>query len=77
MIIEVEEAQYWEGQWRSVDVLEHLLEVGFTPLTCDAEYNQQYNLVLVRNDVYERPEILWSAELHSNYVVQHMGVKPG
>jgi FkbM family methyltransferase len=75
VLIEVEEQDVWEGQWRSLDVIEFFLEAGFTPLTRDAEYNQQYNIIFVRNDVYERPEVLWSHELHSNYVTQHMGVK--
>ena len=75
VLIEVEEKFQWEHQWRSLDVIEFFLDAGFVPLTRDAEYNQQYNILFVRNDVYERPDVLWSHELHSNYVTQHMGVK--
>jgi hypothetical protein len=55
--------------------LRSFLEAGFLPLTRDAEYNQHYNIIFVRADVYERPDVLWSHELHTNYVTQHMGVR--
>ena len=74
VLIEVEEKLMWEGQWRSIDVIEFFLDAGFVPLTRDAEYNQQYNIIFVREDVYERPDVLWSHELHTNYLTQHMGV---
>ena len=45
------------------------------PVTRDIEYEQQHNVVFVRSDVYERPEVLMSLELHLNYQAQHMGVK--
>ena len=75
VLIEVEEVFRWEDQWRSLDVIEFFLEAGFLPLTRDAEYNQHYNIIFVRADVYERPDVLWSHELHTNYVTQHMGVR--
>jgi FkbM family methyltransferase len=75
VLIEVEEKFQWEHQWRSLDVIEFFLDAGFIPLTRDAEYDQQYNVIFVRNDVYERPDVLWSHELHTNFVTQHMGVK--
>jgi len=74
VLIEVEEKLMWEGQWRSIDVIEFFLDAGFVPLTRDAEYDQQYNIIFVREDVYERPDVLWSHELHTNYLTQHMGV---
>jgi len=76
LMIEVEENFQWEDQWRSLDVIEFLLDHDFVPLTRDAEYNQQYNIVFVSSEFYERPEVLWSHELHTNYVAQHMGVTP-
>lgn len=75
VLIEVEEKQMWEAQWRSLAVIAFFLEAGFTPLTRDAQFEQQFNIIFVRNDVYERPEVLRSLELHTNYVTQHMGVK--
>ena len=63
----------WEGQWRSIDVIEHFLDAGFVPLTRDAGYNQQYNIIFVRQDVYERPKVLLSHELHTNFLTQHNG----
>lgn len=77
LMIEVEEKFMWEDQWRSLDVIEFMLRHDFVPITRDAEYNQQYNVIFVAAEVYERPEILWSHELHTNYVTQHMGVKAG
>lgn len=74
VLIEVEERAMWQGQWRSLDVIEFFLAHDFTPLTRDAEYNQQYNILFVSNQFYERPDVLWSHELHDNYLVQHMGV---
>jgi FkbM family methyltransferase len=76
LLVEVEEKFQWEAQWRSLDVFEHLLAAGFVPVTRDAEYGQQYNVIFVRDEVYERPEILASLELHTNYLTQHMGVAP-
>jgi FkbM family methyltransferase len=75
ILIEVEERPMWEGQWRALDVLEHLVAAGFVPLTRDIEYEQQCNIVFVRTDVYERAEVLRSLELHTNYLAQHMGVR--
>lgn len=75
VLIEVEEKPLWADQWRSLDVIEFFLSAGFVPITRDAEYDQQYNIIFVRDDVYERPEVLWSHELHTNYLTQHMGVR--
>jgi FkbM family methyltransferase len=75
ILIEVEEEQIWERQWRSLDVIEFFLEAGFVPITRDAEYNQQYNVIFVSDDVYELPDVMWSLELHTNYLTQHMGVR--
>jgi hypothetical protein len=75
VLIEVEEKLIWQRQWRSIDVIEFFLDAGFVPLTRDAEYSQQYNIIFVREDVYERPEVLRSHELHTNYLTQHMGVR--
>jgi FkbM family methyltransferase len=75
VLIEVEEKLIWQDQWRSIDVIEFFLGAGFVPLTRDVEYNQQYNIIFVRGDVYERPDVLWSHELHTNYLTQHMGVR--
>lgn len=74
VLIEVEEKAMWEGQWRSLDIIEHFLARSFVPLTRDAEYNQQYNIIFVRDSFYERPEVLWSHELHLNYLTQHLGL---
>lgn len=75
VLIEVEENFMWENQWRSLEVIEFFLDAGFVPLTRDAEYDQQYNIIFARHDVYARPEVMWSLELHMNYVTQHMGVR--
>jgi FkbM family methyltransferase len=49
--IEVEDAPFWAGQWRSHEVIGSLLEYGFVPLARDAEYPQQFNVVLARPDL--------------------------
>jgi hypothetical protein len=64
----------WEGQWSSIDVIKLFLDAGFVPLTRDAQFDQQYNIIFVRDDAYERPDILRSHELHTNYLTQYMGV---
>ena len=76
VMIEVEEKHVWEDQWRSLDVIEFFLDEGFVPVTRDIEYDQQYNIVFLRHDVYDRPEVQWALELHLSYLSQHMGVKP-
>lgn len=57
MKIEVEEAEFWSGQWLSVDVLAHLLAAGLVPLVRDrAQGDWQYNILLVSKRMVRTPE---------------------
>lgn len=76
LLIEVGEAVTWVGEWRALDVTRHLLAAGFVPVTRDIEYEEQHNVVFLRNDVYERSSVLRRLEIHINYLVQHMGHRP-
>ena len=51
VLIQVEGKLTWQGQWRSVDVSEFFLGTSFAPLSRNAEYNQQYTIIFVREDV--------------------------
>lgn len=75
VLIEVEEKHMWEEQWRSLDVIDFFLDHGFVPMSRDAEYDQQFNIVFASEEFYALPEVLWSQELHTNYLTQHMGVR--
>ena len=66
----------WEGQWRSLDVMAHLIARGFIPIARDVEYPGQYNVLFVKEQVYERPEVLLALELHLNFLIQRMGMPP-
>jgi FkbM family methyltransferase len=55
--IEVEEAEFWGGQWLSIDVIAHLLGHDLVPLVRDrAQGEWQYNVILVSKDLARRPE---------------------
>lgn len=51
LMIEVEEKPHWGGQWVAKDVEEHLISLGFFPIARDFEYEHQYNLIFVRDEV--------------------------
>lgn len=51
LLVEVEEKPLWGGQWTAGDVEEHLGRLGFRPVARDYEFEDQYNLVFVKDEV--------------------------
>lgn len=50
--IEVEEYEYWEGQWLAEDVTKYLAMVGMIPVARDFESRMQHNRVYINKAVY-------------------------
>lgn len=74
--IEVEEKPMWQGQWLSLDVIEHFLAAGFQPMARDIEYENQFNIVFVENQFARDPRVLAAAEYQGNYMVHHLRDDP-
>lgn len=51
LLIEVENAPKWEGQWCWYDVLAYLRPRGFVPVVRDFEYTGQFNVVFLREEM--------------------------
>jgi len=66
MFIEVEDRQYWAGQWLSGDVLKFCHSHGLVPIARDFQSRYQYNLLLVRRSMLRHPQFrnVW-ANYHS------------
>lgn len=55
--IEVEDQEYWKGQWLWRDVLEFMLSRGFFPVKRDFQSRLQFNVIFVRQDLLNNPEL--------------------
>jgi FkbM family methyltransferase len=55
LLIEVEEIQFWTDQWLSRSVDAFLEQYGFVPVARDFEYEYQYNILYVRQQVLDLP----------------------
>lgn len=51
LIIEIEEKPHWGGQWTGQDVEDFLSAAGFKPIARDFEFEHQYNVIFVRDEV--------------------------
>lgn len=56
-MVEVEDYPYWVGQKLFADVMSAFMDRNFVPVARDFEYDHQYNLVFVRRDLLQRPEV--------------------
>jgi FkbM family methyltransferase len=68
--VEVEDAQIWEGQLISLDVIEHLLAAGLVPVARDAEYVGQYNVLFVSGRWARHAAVRQALEEHA-YRLEH------
>lgn len=50
--IEVEDRQFWRGQWLSTEVIDFFREAGFVPIFRDFEYQDQYNIIFAHSDLF-------------------------
>lgn len=52
LYIEVELNEYWEGQWKDIQLFEWLLEHNFIPTLRDFEYRFQYNCIWINKNLF-------------------------
>lgn len=57
IFIEVENTPMWKGQWLDVDVVRWFGQIGLTPVMRDWQKPQQYNLLLVNDELLGSPRI--------------------
>ncbi|NBB98801.1 MAG: FkbM family methyltransferase [Alphaproteobacteria bacterium] len=58
MMIEVESAPFWPGQWLAHDVLANAMARGLVPVARDYERKQQFNILFLSETTLTRPEVL-------------------
>ena len=63
MMIEVESAPFWQGQWLAHDVLAHLMGHGLIPVARDFERKHQFNILFLSEGALTRPDVLPALEL--------------
>lgn len=51
-IVEVEDHEIWEGQWKAGEVIGAMMDAGLVPIARDFEYKGQYNVVFLHRDVF-------------------------
>lgn len=57
VIVELEEAPYWEGQMLFHEAIGWFVGQGFLPVARDFESRHQFNVVFVRTDRLRQPEV--------------------
>jgi FkbM family methyltransferase len=57
LIVEVEETSYWQGQMLVFDAMRYFAGQGLVPVARDFEAPHQYNLVYLRKDMLQVPEV--------------------
>lgn len=57
LIVEVEEASYWQGQTLYFDAMRYFASQGLVPVARDFESVHQYNLVYLSKDMLQRPAV--------------------
>lgn len=51
IFIEIEQVKFWENQSMITEVNEFLCSVGFVPIARDFEYENQFNVVYIKQDI--------------------------
>ncbi len=74
--IEVEEELFWEGQWRSRDVLAHLIGHGLLPVARDIQGVNQYNVIALGETFGRRGDVLARLEAHGRFVARELRRTP-
>ena len=57
LIVEVEDVRYWQGQMLVHDAMRWFAGQSMVPVARDFEAPHQYNLVYLRKDVLDLPEV--------------------
>ncbi|NLT55588.1 MAG: FkbM family methyltransferase [Actinomycetales bacterium] len=68
VIVEVEDRRFWgEDQWLRPEVLSYLYDRGLVPVARDFQSRYQYNIVLVRSNLFETvDQVRWAVTLFSS-----------
>jgi len=74
--IEVEEELFWDGQWRSRDVLAHLIGHGLRPVARDIQGVNQYNVIALGDTFGRRGDVLARLEAHERFVARELRRTP-
>ena len=64
VIIEVEDREYWEGQWLRPDVMEYFYQHGLMPMSRDFQSRYLYNIVFVRQSKMSVDRVRWALTHH-------------
>ncbi len=64
VIIEVEDREYWGGQWLRHDVVSYLYDRGLVPIARDYQSRYQYNIVFVRASELDNSRVRWALAQH-------------
>lgn len=57
IFIEVEQVKFWENQMLVSDINKFLCDSGFIPIARDFEYENQFNIVYVKEDILYTPAV--------------------
>jgi len=63
LMIEVESAPFWQGQWLVHDVLPHLMGKGLVPVARDFERKHQFNILFLSERAMALPDVLAVLEM--------------
>lgn len=66
LMIEVETAPFWPGQWLAHDVLAYLMARGLVPVARDYERRNQFNILLLSETTLTCPDVLPVLELQQS-----------
>lgn len=64
VMIEVESFRYWRDQWMHFEVCKFLMTHNFVPVARDFEFRSQFNIVFIRDEVFEVPELIKELEYY-------------
>ncbi|MCC1481530.1 FkbM family methyltransferase [Roseibaca sp. Y0-43] len=66
MMIEVESAPFWQGQWLVHDVMAHLMDKGLVPVARDFERKHQFNILFLSPQAMTLPDVLPVLEMQQS-----------
>lgn len=66
IMIEVESAPLWEGQWLDTDVFTFLSSKGFVPIARDIQRKRQFNYIYLNKNLYDPHNFM---KAHYRYLV--------
>ena len=72
-IVEVEDQEIWEGQWKAGQVISAMLDAGLVPVARDFEFKGQYNIVFLNRRLFTSDRnIRQSLEFFYSHTVKNL-----